>query len=186
MWMEDPVEVRIPKQFRHWCEVQGMYSWGRNEYERVLFQSSKPKFMVGNEDPKRYFRALPHRGWFQMADDCFDRWANSIAVTMPIPMCHADFDETIETMLEWWSIRVTNRFLPSNPDWGLHEVLLDHPFVIEVPYGRYHLRESGLEYVIDDDLIDLATRLPGRHRIYDTNFLFDDHGAAAMMKLALT
>ncbi|MFZ3482113.1 hypothetical protein [Sphingomonas sp. 3-13AW] len=104
---------RVPGAMRHWFERAGIYqskgfgmhrAWRRHNY--IDGSSRRTKLTAGTADGRRRFRVLPHIARMDICDGYFDRWANSLAASVPMPRTQAEFDAAIERLLELSAKRV--------------------------------------------------------------------------------
>lgn len=88
-------DVKLPKQWRHWCKLAGLKSESHN-----AGKCSRGKWtyfsLIGFS---RHWRVNCH-ATFDMSEtfDTFDRWANSHELTMPMPKTKDEFLKTIKLM----------------------------------------------------------------------------------------
>lgn len=96
----------MPKSLRHWAEKHGFYqrkgfgiyrSWRR--YGTFMARSTKPRFVDGTRDRVRYIRVLPHIDRMDICDGFYDRWANSLGASVPMPKTEAEFAQALETLM---------------------------------------------------------------------------------------
>ncbi|UTU07983.1 hypothetical protein CcrC1_gp297 [Caulobacter phage C1] len=93
---------KAPKQLRHWAQRHGLYltrfkKHGWRDYP--ILKTRKSRFTVGCRDPERHIRVLPHLGRMDICDGYMDRWANSLAASVPMPLTQAEFDGAIGELL---------------------------------------------------------------------------------------
>lgn len=98
-----------PKQMRHWAQRHGLYvvrfrKSGWRDYP--IFRTTKKRFTNGTRDNKRLIRVLPHLARMDICDGYMDRWANSLAASVPMPMTQAEFDGAIGELLAKSKARV--------------------------------------------------------------------------------
>lgn len=112
----------LPKQMRHWFERSGIYqsrtfglhrAWRRHEC--IFGRSSKPAFTAGTRDGVRYFRVLPHLDRMDICDGYFDRWANSLAASVPMPKTEAEFRVALVSLVKKARKRVAETHDPTPP-----------------------------------------------------------------------
>lgn len=89
--MKDPV-LSVPKQFWHWAEAFKFRPWGwkRRRFRKLAFQLRHPS--------GRRMRINCH-GELQLCDGDFDRWANSVGASAPLPQTQAAFRSAMARML---------------------------------------------------------------------------------------
>lgn len=76
------MELKIPKQFRHWASEYGFSP------ERTRLNHNIP--YLYNKDSCRYMR-VNSKYELQVSDVDFDRWANSVEFTIAMPKNRKDF-----------------------------------------------------------------------------------------------
>lgn len=99
--------IRIPKSFRYWFRIARIKEWRRyglhrrnmSKYNYLDGFSRDPRFAAGTVDGRRVFRVLPHVNLMEICDGDFDRWANSVGASVPMPRTEAEFHSSIETLL---------------------------------------------------------------------------------------
>ena len=107
------LNLKIPKQMRHWFNRAGIYQpknyggyrgWYRNNF---LFAETKKKvFTDKTRDGERNFRVLPHLDRMDICDGYFDRWANSTGASVPMPKTEAEFKQALITLVQLSKMRV--------------------------------------------------------------------------------
>ena len=94
-------EVKLPRNIRHWAKARGLIVDGDYFKDGGLYMHSRRKeFTRGILDGSRHFRILGHVNFFQICDGDFDRWANSVGRTLPVPMTRAEFDAALDELVE--------------------------------------------------------------------------------------
>ena len=85
------MSLKLPKQWRHWCKLMKLKPEGRGKYQLRYFA------LVGRG---RHLRVNMY-GEFQMSEkhEKFDRWANSLEKTAPMPKTKYEFIKTVKEML---------------------------------------------------------------------------------------
>ena len=113
----------FPKSLRHWAEKRGLYqqkaygiyrSWRR--HGTFMARSTKPALIAGTRDGVRYIRVLPHINRMDICDGFFDRWANSLGASVPMPQTEAEFAQALTTLLS----RSRKRVAETWPEPGEH------------------------------------------------------------------
>lgn len=100
---------RAPKQLRHWAQQHGLYL---NRFRKSswrgypMFYTSKARFVAGTRDDRRYIRVLPHLNRMDICDGYFDRWANSMGASVPMPQTKDEFNDAVATLLKKSAKRV--------------------------------------------------------------------------------
>ena len=86
-------QVKLPKQWKHWCADQKLRIHGRKCGNR----QSQWFYLEGHG---RYWRVNCY-GQFQCGDtyDDFDRWALSDIAELPLPKTRAEFRTAVSQML---------------------------------------------------------------------------------------
>lgn len=93
-------QVKLPRNIRHWAKARGLVISSDYFNDGALYMhSSKREFTKGIVDDRRHFRILGHVNYFQICDGDFDRWANSVGTTLPIPMTRVEFDAAIDELV---------------------------------------------------------------------------------------
>lgn len=105
---------RLPRSMRHWFEKAGIYQdkayglhrrWRRGQ-GYLIAGTNKRRFIEGTRDGVRHFRVLAHCDLMQICDGYFDRWANSVGASVPVPQTEAEFVVSLETLLRESEARV--------------------------------------------------------------------------------
>jgi len=111
--MNDSVQ-RLPRSMRHWFERVGIYqskayglhrTWRRG-HGYLIAATRKARFVEGTRDRVRHFRVLPQSDLMQICDGYFDRWANSVGASVPVPQTEVEFKAALETLLRESEARV--------------------------------------------------------------------------------
>ena len=107
------LDLKIPKQMRHWFNRAGIYQpkryggyrqWYRHNY---FFAETKKKIFTNKtREGERNFRVLPHLDRMDICDGYFDRWANSTGASVPMPKTEAEFKQALVTLVQASRIRV--------------------------------------------------------------------------------
>ncbi|USN15329.1 hypothetical protein KIKIMORA_01830 [Brevundimonas phage vB_BpoS-Kikimora] len=101
---EDPNRP-MPKSLRHWAGKVGIYlhggysrDWRRRRY--FYASSRRTAYIQDCADDRRFFRVLPHINRMDICDGYFDRWANSLGASVPMPTTEAEFMSAVQTLLK--------------------------------------------------------------------------------------
>lgn len=102
---EDPTRP-LPKSLRHWAGKAGIYlqarrynkDWRRRRY--FYATSRRTAYIQDGVDDRRHFRVLPHINRMDICDGDFDRWANSLGASVPMPTTEAEFMAAVQTLLK--------------------------------------------------------------------------------------
>lgn len=89
---------QAPKQLRHWAQQHGFYMvrFRKAPWRGYpIARTRKARFVDGTRDRVRYIRVLPHLDRMDICDGYFDRWANSMGASVPMPKTQAEFDAAI-------------------------------------------------------------------------------------------
>ena len=97
-------EVKLPRNIRHWARSRGLVV-SYAEGDSIYLRSERKEFTNGIVDRSRHFRILGHINYFQICDGDFDRWANSVGRTLPVPMTRAEFDATLDELVATAELR---------------------------------------------------------------------------------
>lgn len=103
--VEDP-DRPIPKSTRHWAGKAGIYlnhiRYNKNWRGLGYFYASSRRtaYIKDCVSDRRYFRVLPHINRMDICDGFFDRWANSLGASVPMPTTEAEFMTAVETLLK--------------------------------------------------------------------------------------
>lgn len=92
-------EVKLPRNIRHWAKSRGLVIVEDHFPGGFYMRSKKKEFIKGTNESQRYFRILGHINYFQICDGSFDRWANSVGYTLPIPMTRKEFDKALDELV---------------------------------------------------------------------------------------
>lgn len=86
------MSVKLPKQWRHWCKLMKLKPESRGYRYRHCYYA-----LIGRG---RHWRINMY-GEFQMSEkhETFDRWANSLEKTAPMPKTKYEFIKTVKEML---------------------------------------------------------------------------------------
>lgn len=84
--------IVLPKQWRHWCKLMKLKPEGRGYRHRHRYYA-----LIGRG---RHWRINMY-GEFQMSEkhETFDRWANSLEKSVPMPLNEKDFKNAVKEML---------------------------------------------------------------------------------------
>ncbi|USN14748.1 hypothetical protein PAPPERLAPAPP_03790 [Brevundimonas phage vB_BpoS-Papperlapapp] len=102
---EDPTRP-IPKSTRHWAQKAGIYLCSRRyakDWRRMRYfyaSSRRTAYIQDCADDRRFFRVLPHINRMDICDGYFDRWANSLGASVPMPTTEAEFMAAVQTLLK--------------------------------------------------------------------------------------
>lgn len=97
-------EVKLPRNICHWARSRGLVV-SYVEGGTIGLRSERKEFTSGIVDRSRHFRILGHINYFQICDGDFDRWANSVGRTLPIPMTRAEFDAALDELVATAELR---------------------------------------------------------------------------------
>jgi hypothetical protein len=89
------MKIKLPKQWKHWFKQTGLRLNGSSSENRHRWG----KFYLKGKG--RFWRVNCH-GEFQSSEsyETFDRWANSLHMTRPLPRSLTEFKETVEIMIK--------------------------------------------------------------------------------------
>lgn len=90
-------EKRLPKQFGHWARRArfSFVRFGKHQFPDNFYGKSKLRAYRKKPEETRRLRALTHKGWMQICDGNFDRWANSSGAKCRLPATQAEFDRCL-------------------------------------------------------------------------------------------
>lgn len=91
--------VKLPRNIRHWAKSRGLAIVSDHFPDGIYMRSKRKEFINGTNDRYRYFRILGHINYFQICDGSFDRWANSVGYTLPIPTTREEFDKALDELV---------------------------------------------------------------------------------------
>nr|CAI3971093.1 hypothetical protein ORM20_00044 [Ochrobactrum phage ORM_20] len=102
--------TKFPKQLRYWL---------RKNKIKITYADKHCIYAISN-DPRRFgfnrqFRFLAEKNLFQISDDNFDRWANSLMVEYTIPQSEAIFNDLLDDV-----------FFDEYPDQGALHIDIEH------------------------------------------------------------
>ena len=114
---------RLPKSLRHWAERAGFlpqksYGLGRRWRRDGMYlgTSLRAEHNQGCRVSRRYIRVLAHLQRMDICDGNFDRWANSMGASVPLPRTEAEFNTAIRTLMS----KARKRVAEAQADQGDH------------------------------------------------------------------
>lgn len=99
----EPNTQRLPKSLKHWAGKSGFYAFSRRQWRRdgyFVAASAKAEHIKGCRSKSRVIRVLPHLDRMDICDGYFDRWANSMGASTPMPKTEAEFTAALATLLK--------------------------------------------------------------------------------------
>lgn len=115
------MSIKLPKQWKHWCKLMRLKPESRGRYLCKYEYFA----LVGHG---HRWRVNMH-GQFQMSEpyEQFDRWANSVELSMPMPNTEWKFIKAVNTALGKVQDRKTGKWY--NPNVKFNELTESHEFI---------------------------------------------------------
>jgi len=95
--------MRAPKQMRHWIEVNGfrLRRWKKRSWrDYPMAITRKSRFCQGTREQHRMIRVIPELNRMDICDGDFDRWANSMGASVPMPKTKAEFEAALVQLID--------------------------------------------------------------------------------------
>jgi hypothetical protein len=151
--------MSIPKQMKYWLDFAGWKIHKKSSGNDYIYATSKkPQYVQNTAENIRRLRVLGHTGLIEICDGYFDRWANSVGMSLPIPK---NEDEFIETMKRLMSEAEIHSGLSEDDDgvnrFGRYEKQINNFF----PNHATDVSEMKKFFDLFDSMIDLDPTTEG-------------------------